>query len=142
MKIYLAGPFFSNEERAFILKCKRYIRERYPDAEIFVPMEHFVSDGENLSNYEWAYQVFAMDFTELHNSDLVFAAYHGHYSDSGTAWEIGLAFGRGIPVTLMIPYNKVDEIMSIMPIQSANNILKENSEGSFYWELKRQFEQK
>lgn len=142
MKIYLAGPFFNDEERTFILKCKKYIQERYPNAEIFVPMEHFVPDGENLPNYEWAYQVFAMDFTALHNADLVFAAYHGHYSDSGTAWEIGLAFGRGIPVILMIPYNKDDESMSIMPIQSANNILQETSNGSFFWAMKKVFEQK
>ena len=142
MKIYLSGPFFNDEERAFILKCKKYIQKRYPNAEIFVPMEHFVPDGENLPNDEWAYQVFAIDFTALHNADLVFAAYHGHYSDSGTAWEIGLAFGRGIPVTLMIPYNCAGVDMSIMPIQSSNHIVQETYDDNFCSMMKKFYEQK
>ena len=68
----------------------------------------------------WAKKVFDMDVEELDDADLVFALYLGHYSDTGTAWEIGYAYARGIPVLLYCP--KINSDVSIMPFQSAEVI--------------------
>lgn len=56
----------------------------------------FIENGEKLTNEEWAREVFDYDVEQIRNADCVLAIYHGHYSDSGTAWELGLAFAHDI----------------------------------------------
>ena len=122
--IYIAGPFFTDRERALLKKVIHRIKEAYPNEELFIPMEHFIPNGENLSNNEWAEAVFKMDVEALNKCNRVIAAYSGLYSDTGTAWEIGYAYAKGIPVNLIIPPEILKEEMSIMPIQSSDYFLK------------------
>lgn len=122
--IYIAGPFFTDEERDFLKIVIESTKEFFPDEELFIPMEHFIPNGENLSNNEWAEAVFKMDVEALNKCDLVVAAYLGLYSDTGTAWEIGYAYAKGIPVTLILHSDALEGEVSIMPIQSSNNPFK------------------
>ena len=122
--IYIAGPFFTDKEKALLKKVIHRTKEAYPNEELFIPMEHFIPNGENLSNNEWAEAVFKMDVEALNKCNHVIAAYSGLYSDTGTAWEIGYAYAKGIPVDLIIPAEVLKEEMSIMPIQSSNYIFK------------------
>lgn len=118
--IYIAGPFFTDRERALLKKVIHRTKEAYPNEELFIPMEHFIPNGENLSNNEWAEAVFKMDVAALDKSDLVIASYLGLRSDTGTAWEIGYAYAKGIPVHLMLAPEARKGEVSIMPIQSSN----------------------
>ena len=52
--IYIAGPFFTDEERAFLKIVIESVKEIFPNEELFIPMEHFIPNRENLSNNEWA----------------------------------------------------------------------------------------
>ena len=122
--IYIAGPFFTDKERTFLKIVIESVKEIFPNEELFIPMEHFIPNGENLSNNEWAEAVFKMDVEALNRCNRVIAAYSGLYSDTGTAWEIGYAYAKGIPVNLIIPPEVFKEKMSIMPIQSSNYIFK------------------
>lgn len=122
--IYIAGPFFTDKEKAFLKNLIRSVKKMFPNEELFIPMEHFIPNGENLSNNEWAEAVFKMDVEALNKCNHVIAAYSGLYSDTGTAWEIGYAYAKGIPVDLIIPTEVLKEEMSIMPIQSSNYIFK------------------
>lgn len=122
--IYIAGPFFTDKERAFLKNLIRSVKKMFPNEELFIPMEHFIPNGENLSNNEWAEAVFKMDVEALNKCNHIIAAYSGLYSDTGTAWEIGYAYAKGIPVDLIIPTEVLKEEMSIMPIQSSNSIFK------------------
>ena len=122
--IYIAGPFFTDKERAFLKNLIRSVKKMFPNKELFIPMEHFIPNGENLSNNEWAEAVFKMDVEALNKCNHIIAAYSGLYSDTGTAWEIGYAYAKGIPVDLIIPTEVLKEEMSIMPIQSSNSIFK------------------
>lgn len=122
--IYIAGPFFTDKERAFLKIVIESAKEVFPNEEFFIPMEHFIPNGENLSNNEWAEAVFKMDVEALNKCDRVVAAYLGLRSDTGTAWEIGYAYAKGIPINLIIPSEVFKEEMSIMPIQSSNYIFK------------------
>ena len=115
MKIYLAGPFFNDQERQIIEKVRDILRSG--GHEVFVPMEHFIPDGETLPNAVWGKKVFDMDVEAINNCDIVYAVYHGHYSDSGTAWEIGYAYAKSIPVVLLHTDQK--NISSVMPVNSA-----------------------
>ena len=122
--IYIAGPFFTDKERTFLKIVIESVKEICPNEELFIPMEHFISDGENLSNNEWAEAVFKMKVEALNKCNRVVAAYLGLYSDTGTAWEIGYAYAKGIPVTLILHSNALEGEVSIMPIQSSNNPFK------------------
>ena len=122
--IYIAGPFFTDKERTFLEIVIKSVKEMFPNEKLFIPMEHFIPDGENLSNNEWAEAVFKMDVEALNKCNRVIAAYSGLYSDTGTAWEVGYAYARGIPVNLMLPLEALNGEVSIMPIQSSNYFLK------------------
>ena len=118
--IYIAGPFFTDKERAFLKNLIRSVKKMFPNEELFIPMEHFIPNGENLSNNEWAEAVFKMDVEALNKCNHIIAAYSGLYSDTGTAWEIGYAYAKGIPVHLMLAPEARKGEVSIMPIQSSN----------------------
>ena len=122
--IYIAGPFFTDEERAFLKIVIESVKETFPNEELFIPMEHFIPNGENLSNNEWAKAVFKMDVEALNKCDRVVAAYLGLRSDTGTAWEIGYAYAKGIPVDLILSLEALSGEVSIMPIQSSNCSIK------------------
>lgn len=122
--IYIAGPFFTDKERTFLKIVIESVKETFPNEKLFIPMEHFIPNGENLSNNEWAEAVFKMDVEALNKCDRVVAAYLGLRSDTGTAWEIGYAYAKGIPVDLVFSPEALGGEVSIMPIQSSNCPIK------------------
>ena len=122
--IYIAGPFFTDKERVFLKTIIESVKKFFPNEELFIPMEHFIPNGDNLSNNEWAEAVFKMDVEALNKCNHVVAAYLGLRSDTGTAWEIGYAYAKGIPITLVLSPEALNGEVSIMPIQSSNYLFK------------------
>ena len=122
IKVYVAGPFFHDGERERIEMVRTFFNsgERKDRYDLFVPMDHFIPDGEKMSNMDWAKAVFKMDTEALEKSDLMVAVYDKHYSDSGTAWELGYAYGLGIPVILLCTDLNADN--SIMPVVAADTV--------------------
>lgn len=94
LKIYLASPFFNDVESAYVTEAENILRERGFD--VFSPREHEVRD-EECGTAEWADQTFKNDFQAIDACDVLVMLYHGNYSDSGTAWECGYAYGIGKP---------------------------------------------
>ncbi len=115
MKIYLAGPFFNDNERQDILKARDILRSRNFD--IFVPMEHKIKDDDKLPNDVWGKLVFEMDRDEIYNCDVVVALYYGLYSDSGTAWEVGFAYS--LNKKIVIVHCEPDKAQSLMIVNGA-----------------------
>lgn len=116
--IYVAAPFFNNEEIESLNKLQEFLLKEFPDTDFFFPREHKIPDGEYMSNQEWASHVYEMDVEALKESEAVIALYDGHYSDTGAAWEIGYACALNKPITLLIVNCSKDQ--SIMPINCAN----------------------
>lgn len=135
-KIYVAGPFFKPGERERLEQLRKLFKEDsfFDNYELFFPMDHFIPDGEKMSNLEWGKAVFKMDTQALEQADIVVAVYDKHYSDSGTAWELGYAYGLGIPVILLCTDLNADN--SIMPICAARKIydFQKFIEGE-YWDF-------
>lgn len=125
--IYIAGPFFTEIERMYLVEMISYVREKYPNEELFIPMEHFIEDGPFLPNDVWAKKVFDMDIEALDKSNKVIALYLGHYSDTGTSWELGYAYAKGKEVNLYIPKELWKKDMSLMPLNGATIINQDNS---------------
>lgn len=93
MKIYLASPFFHQEEIATYDEVIRILRG--DNWNVFVPREHTIPDGWNLPNHIWGESVFAVDYVAITQCDIVVVLNYGMYSDSGTAWECGAAYALG-----------------------------------------------
>ena len=122
IKCYIAGPFFREGERERLEKLREFFKsdEFFDKYEFFFPMDHKIPGGESMPNGEWAWNVFEMDTKELANSDVVVAVYDTHYSDTGTAWELGFAYANHIPVILLCTNLEADN--SIMPLIAADII--------------------
>lgn len=122
IKCYIAGPFFREGERERLEKLREFFKndEFFDQYEFFFPMDHQIPGGESMPNSEWAWNVFEMDVDELSNSQLVIAIYDTHYSDTGTAWELGYAYAMGIPVLLLCTNLETDN--SIMPLIAADRV--------------------
>lgn len=93
MKIYLASPFFHEEEIAVYEEAIRILRNQ--GLNVFVPREHTIPDAWDLPNNIWGENVFAVDYLAITQCDVVAVLNFGMYSDSGTAWECGAAFALG-----------------------------------------------
>ena len=114
MKIYVAGPFFNNQERISLRDMIDHIRDNFPEATLFIPMEHEISGGMEMPNCVWAKKVFDMDVQAIRDSDMIVAMYTGHYSDTGTVWEMGFAKALGKPIIGYIPAWAQTEDVSLM----------------------------
>ena len=100
MKIYLASPFFNEEELEVYRRAIRLLRDE--DYDVYVPQEHTVENAWSLSNGEWARQVFIEDVAAIDEVEVVMVLNFGMYSDSGTAWEAGYAFAKGKKVVQVL----------------------------------------
>ncbi len=97
MRIYLAGPFFNEEEIRNVEYAEAVLAKR--GFSFFSPMRHD-ADAEK-GTTEWARQLFEMDVEEIRKADAVVALYYGASGDTGTAWECGYAAALGKPVVLV-----------------------------------------
>ena len=97
-KIYIASPFFNEEETDVLSKVERILKGRGFD--VFSPREHEVREG-NVGDSVWSRQTFLNDRNAIDWCDCVVMIYWGNYSDSGTAWECGYAYATGKPVIVL-----------------------------------------
>lgn len=98
MKIYIAGPFFNEKELQFIEQTEHIITKK--GHTFFSPRTlDFTQLG--IGTNEWSQSIFNEDIKEINNCDLMVVLYHGNYSDSGTAFEIGYAYAKGVKVILV-----------------------------------------
>lgn len=86
MKVYIAGPLCNEEERAFLEKVERMVREMGFDT--FLPHRDvgLVAFTEELE------KAFKDDVKALDECDFVVAILNGNHIGAGTAWEIGYAY--------------------------------------------------
>lgn len=95
-KIYFANGLFSEQEFLYNELLVKKIRENYPQVTVYLPQENeAINDKEAYAN---SIDIAQGDTNELIDSDLVVAVLDGVGLDAGVAAEIGLAFGKGIPV--------------------------------------------
>ncbi len=96
-RVYLAGPFFNETEVKNIERAEQILEAR--GFELFSPMRHEVRTDPG--SVQWARDIFEMDRSEIDKADVVVMLYYGVYSDSGTAWECGYAYAKGVPVVVV-----------------------------------------
>jgi nucleoside 2-deoxyribosyltransferase len=91
MKIYFAGPLFTTPERTWNAEVTAALRAA--GHEVFLPQEQEPGkDGPG---------IFGTDVGGIDWSDGLVAIMDGPDPDSGTAWEVGYAYGVRKPVVLV-----------------------------------------
>jgi nucleoside 2-deoxyribosyltransferase len=91
MKLYLAGPLFTTSERTWNAEVASALRAA--GHEVFLPQEKEPGkDGRG---------IFATDVGGIDWADGLVVIVDGADPDSGTAWEVGYAFGTKKPVVLV-----------------------------------------
>lgn len=99
MKIYLASPFFNDEELKNVEKAEEILMNR--GFQVFSPRLNEVRTDENIGSALWSKETFMNDRRFIDWADAVVMLYYGGYSDSGTAWECGYAYGTNTPVVVV-----------------------------------------
>ena len=121
MKIYIASPLFTPEEKQVINQVAKVLHQH--GFETYLPMEHGVPDAWSYTNDAWAKKMFDLDVGAINECDAVLCIYYGMNSDSGTSWEVGYAYGTGKPVVIYHAYDTEVEIGSLMICNgSAQNV--------------------
>jgi nucleoside 2-deoxyribosyltransferase len=91
--IYIAGPLFDPGERWYLEQVDAVCRAAGYDT--YLPHR----DGGLKAGPDTDFgAIFAADLAALTRAGLVVAVWNGPDVDSGTAWEIGFAYARGVPV--------------------------------------------
>lgn len=93
-QIYLAAPLFSEAEQAFNRRLRDSLTGAFYD--VYLPQE--VGDAGTARACSAQQEIFRRHVKALGEVDAVVAVVDGADADSGTAWEMGYAYARGIPV--------------------------------------------
>ena len=97
MRVYLAGPLFTLAERRFMAHLRDLAGE-IPGVEAVWPGDLFAA--KELADLGDAAKrhIFQGCRAALEDCGLVVAVLDGPAVDDGTAWEVGYAYARGLPV--------------------------------------------
>jgi len=93
-RIYLAAPLFTQAERDFNRKLFDILTSHH--YQVYLPQE--AGDDSCSRGHEAHREIYRKHLGALHSVDVVVAVVDGADADSGTAWEMGYAFGIGKPV--------------------------------------------
>ena len=93
--VYLAGPLFSKAERNWLRTVKALLTQA--GLIVIWPWERVEQDALNCSPSPKQH-IFEACRRAIHESDFMAAWLDGPLVDDGTAWEIGYAYAKGIPV--------------------------------------------
>lgn len=102
-RVYLAGPFFSDQQKERLDKIQQLLEQNDTIGDIFRPGKDEYTDAE-FGSFEWQTAVFKHDINNINISDIVVAELDYKLEeklsepDSGTAWECGYAFANNVPV--------------------------------------------
>jgi nucleoside 2-deoxyribosyltransferase len=92
MRIYFAAPLFTTGERDFNAAVGARLQEA--GHEVFLPQDQEVNAVDPA-------RVFRNDVDHVDWSNVVVGIMDGSDPDSGTAWEIGYAYAKGLPIILL-----------------------------------------
>lgn len=96
-KIYFAGPLFNEADREYNAKCTEYLRNQ--GYTVFLPQEAGVLDEYSTTTDHL--EIFKADLKAIKNADVILVNTNGTDVDSGSAVEIGIAWGLKKPVVLL-----------------------------------------
>ena len=127
MKVYIASPFFTEEELQNVYMTEEILSRR--GFEVLSP-RFYMDDSLPYGSEKWATSIFKQDVKAINKSDFVVALYYGMYSDSGTAWEIGYCYGIHKPLLVVCIAGGMD--LNLMEIIGNTDCIVTADELNYY----------
>ncbi|USS88421.1 nucleoside 2-deoxyribosyltransferase [Fructilactobacillus hinvesii] len=129
-QIYLAGPFFSDEQVARIEKIEAALTQNPTVQDFFSPRKNQETEHEQFTK-PWATAIYHTDVSNIDAAEAVVAIldFEGEHVDSGTAFEIGYAVQKGTPVVV---FHEKTGTVNLMIGESLHAYLKTPEEVSQY----------
>lgn len=115
-RVYLASPFFNEKEIACLEQVEKILIEK--GLAVFSPMRHPLPETVSVGSRQWSIETFMDDVKHIKWAEIVVGIYHGNYSDSGTAWELGYAYATDKPVILV--HVEEDGVSNLMVHEGAH----------------------
>ena len=114
--IYLAAPFFSDEQIERVTKIEEALATNETVGEVFSPRKNQLEQYE-MGTKKWAEEVFKHDISKIDWCDVVVAIvdFADDDVDSGTAFEIGYAYSIKKPLVI---FHEKDTILNLMVSES------------------------
>ncbi|MDT2759174.1 nucleoside 2-deoxyribosyltransferase [Enterococcus xiangfangensis] len=130
MKIYLAGPFFSEEQIALIQSVEKALDNNPTVTEFHSPRLDSTSEYEEFTP-AWANETYLKDMHHIETADCIVALldYEHGITDPGTAYEIGIATMLKIPVIGLLTSG---DTVNIMLTESLHAFTKQISDIQSY----------
>lgn len=114
MKVYLAGPCDS-DNRTMMVHIASILRELR--LSVYCPFELKIPHAWDMSQEDWAQEVFNKDIEAINECDLMIMISTGRKSTAGTNWEQGYAFALKKPIYV---FQVTDEPTSLMTYCGCN----------------------
>lgn len=96
MKIYLSAPLFTQVQRRWNRLLAAGLQERIAGAQVILPQDIKISRAYN-DQRDFPH-IFSVCVEGVRSADAVVAVLDGPDVDSGTAFEMGIAYECGIPI--------------------------------------------
>nr|WP_319377179.1 nucleoside 2-deoxyribosyltransferase [uncultured Methanoregula sp.] len=125
-RVYLAAPLFSEAERSFNASLARLLETNL--FSVHLPQD--LGDDTDMREEQAQERIFALNKKALEEADMVVALIDGADADSGTAWEMGYAYGMNKPVVaLRTDFRRVgrNEHVNLMLEESATVVTSRES---------------
>lgn len=122
MKLYLAGPFFDNEQIKRIKNIEQALNDNPTVDTYFSPRNSDYLLQNKPGSKAWSEEVFSLDVNEIKKADAIIAIidFTNDSVDSGTAFEIGYAHAINKPVVL---FHEKDGMVNLMLTNGSNSYL-------------------
>jgi nucleoside 2-deoxyribosyltransferase len=137
MNLYLAGPLFTQAERAWNLRLAAMLTQA--GHSVFLPQ----AEVQAIATLD-ADTIFQVDVDGVRSADAVVAVLDGADPDSGTSFECGMAFALGLPIIALrtdfraggdaLPGQKLSTI-NLMLAQAATAVVARTDAGATLEEL-------
>jgi nucleoside 2-deoxyribosyltransferase len=117
-RVYLAAPLFSEAEKRYNL----YVHDLLVQAGYHVYLPQGQGEDARHRTQEEDQTIFTGHLRALDQAQMVIAICDGADTDSGTAWEVGYAYAKGIPVIALRTDNRMigpERMINLMLEQSA-----------------------
>lgn len=119
MNIYLAGPFFNEEQIKYETLVAKALEQNDTVQSVFQPSQ--IKAQHTFGTTEWKHEIFDLDTHHIQESDAIVMI--GNFSkqnnelilDPGTAVELGYAYAKNIPVYFVV-FNETpsDTVLNVM----------------------------
>lgn len=132
-KVYVAASFAyadrnkTEQRKADIERIVGKVKQKL-NADFYLPHQLKIENAWDMSLEDWARKVFEHDYDNLNFADLVIFISYGKENNSGSVWECGYAYAKGIPVVVI---KMTDDVESLMISNTARAIIREEDVSSY-----------